>query len=53
VVDGKSPRENGTTSPSPSHDAARQWVAIVDLDSLGTVDLGATIDIVSAIMPSA
>ena len=32
-------------------DAARQWVAIVDLDSLSTVDLGATIDIVSAIMP--
>jgi PAS domain S-box-containing protein len=32
-------------------DAARQWVAIVDLDSPGTVDLGTTIDIVSAIMP--
>jgi PAS domain S-box-containing protein len=32
-------------------DAARQWVAIVDLDSIGAVDLGATIDIVSAIMP--
>jgi two-component system, sensor histidine kinase and response regulator len=33
-------------------DAARTWVAIVDLDSVAAVDLGATIDIVSAIMPA-
>ncbi len=31
-------------------DASRQWVAIVDLDSVELVEVGATIDIVSAIM---
>jgi len=32
-------------------DAARTWVVIVDLDSMGGVDIGATIEVLSAIMP--
>jgi two-component system sensor histidine kinase/response regulator len=32
-------------------DSARTWVVIVDLDSMGGVDVGATIEVLSAIMP--
>ena len=33
-------------------DTVDRWVALVDLDSIGAIDFGATIDLLSAVMPA-